>query len=154
MCLDVHRDSLVADITDDTSAEKRARFENSLEGIENIKAWLRENQCEHVVMESTGVYWVPLYTALEEAGFYVVLANAYHVKSIPGRVTDTTSSQWLTQAPRGAGWLSPACVSERSIRELRELTRLRVKLVQTRADFKNRCRRVLERVNIRLGSRL
>jgi transposase len=63
--VDVHRDSLVADIADDAaSAEERARFENSLDGIENMKAWLRENQYEHVVMESTGVYWVPLYIAL------------------------------------------------------------------------------------------
>jgi len=151
--VDVHRDSLVADIIGDASAEKRARFENSLEGIESMKAWLRENQCEHVVMESTGVYWVPLYTALEEAGFHVVLANAYYVKSIPGRVTDTTSSQWLAQLLR-SGFVKPSYVPERGIRDLRELTRLRVKLVQTRADFKNRCHRILESVNIRLGSRL
>jgi len=151
--VDVHRDSLVADIADDASTEKRARFENSLEGIENMKIWLRENECEHVVMESTGVYWVPLYTALEEAGFHVVLANAYKVKSTPGRVTDTTSAQWLAQLLR-SGFVKPSYVPERRIRDLRELTRFRVKLVQTRADFKNRCHKVLERVNIRLGSRL
>ncbi len=105
--VDVHRDSLVADIIGDASAEKRARFENSLEGIENIRAWLRENECEHVVMESTGVHWVPLYTALEEAGVHVVLANAYKVKSTPGRMTDTTSAQWLAQLLR-SGLLSRA----------------------------------------------
>jgi transposase len=150
--VDVHEDLLVAGIVDDT-AVKEAEFEYSLEGIESIKAWLRENDCKHVVMESTGVYWVPLYTALEEAGFHVVLANAYHVKSIPGRVTDKTSSEWLAKLLRSE-LVNPSYVPERGIRELRELTRFRVKLVQARTAFKNRCHKILRRVNIRLGSRL
>ncbi|MBS7270345.1 MAG: IS110 family transposase, partial [Candidatus Freyarchaeota archaeon] len=150
--VDVHKDILVANITDGITVEE-ARFENSLEGIENIKAWLREHGCKHVVMESTGVYWVPLYLALEESGFQVVLANAYKVKGTPGRITDTTSAEWLAQLLI-SGFIKPSYVPEGRIRDLRELTRMRVKLVQTRTAFKNRCHRVLRKVNIRLGSKL
>jgi transposase len=104
-------------------------------------------------MESTSVYWVPLYLALEEAGFDPILANAHQVKAIPGRKTDQSSSEWLAHLLRG-GQIKPSYVPERRIREVRELTRLRVKLVESRTAFKNRCQKILNRVNIRLGSRL
>ena len=104
-------------------------------------------------MESTSVYWVPLYLALEESGFDVMLANAHHVKSIPGRKTDQSSSEWLAHLLRG-DQIKPSYVPEKRLRELRELTRLRVKYVQNRTAFKNRCQKVLNRVNIRLRSKL
>jgi len=71
-----------------------------------------------VVMESTGVYWVPLYTALEEAGFHVVLVNAYHAKGTPGRVTDKTSSERLAKLLR-SGLVNPSYVPEKKIRDLK-----------------------------------
>jgi transposase len=91
--------------------------------------------------------------ALEEAGFEVMLANAHQVKAIPGRKTDQSSSEWLAHLLRG-GQIKPSYVPEKRLRDLRELTRLRVKLVENRTAFKNRCQKVLNRVNIRLGSRL
>ena len=100
-----------------------------------------------VGMESSRVYWVPLYSALEEAGFNIVLANARQVKAIPGRLR--VAGHLLRN-----GLIKPSYVPERRLRELRELTRLRVRLVHTRTAFENRYHKILNRVNIRLGSRL
>jgi len=150
--VDVHRDLLVATILNESSKETK-RFVNDANDINNLKEWLKTHECRQAVMESTSIYWVPLYLALEDAGFDVMLANAHQVKGIPGRKTDQSSSEWLAHLLRG-GQVKPSYVPEKRVRELRELTRLRVKLVENRTAFKNRCQKVLNRVNIRLGSRL
>lgn len=150
--VDVHRDLLVATVLGGDSKETK-RFVNDENGIDSLKGWLKTGKCRRAVMESTCIYWVPLYLALEESGFEVFLANAHQVKAIPGRKTDQSSSEWLAHLLRG-GQIKPSYVPEKWVRELRELTRLRVKLVQSRTAFKNRCHKVLNRVNIRLGSRL
>lgn len=150
--IDVHRDLLVATILNDQLKETR-RFVNDQDDINSLKNWLKTHTCKRAAMESTSIYWVPLYIALEEAEFDVMLANAHQVKAIPGRKTDQSSSQWLAHLLRG-GQIKPSYVPEKRLRELRELTRLRVKLVENRTAFKNRCQKVLNRANIRLGSRL
>ena len=150
--VDVHRDTLVATILSDQTKETR-HFENNLDDMHKAVDWLKTRECKRAVMESTSVYWVPLYLALEEAGFDVTLANAHQVKAIPGRKTDQSSSEWLAHLLRG-GQIKPSYVPPKSLRELRELTRLRVKLVQNRTAFKNRCQKMLNRVNIRLRSKL
>jgi len=152
--VDVHRDLLVATILCGETEEKETKnFVNDADDIDKIKTWLKTRNCKRAVMESTSVYWVPLYLALEEAGFDVMLANAHQVKGIPGRKTDQSSSEWLAHLLRG-GQIKPSYVPGKSLRELRELTRLRVKYVQNRTAFKNRCQKVLNRVNIRLRSKL
>jgi transposase len=152
--VDVHRDLLVATILSGESDNKETiNFVNDPNNIEKLKDWLRTRECNRAVMESTSVYWVPLYLALEESGFDVMLANAHQVKGIPGRTTDQSSSQWLAHLLRG-GQIKPSYVPDKRLRELRELTRLRVKYVQNRTAFKNRCQKVLNRVNIRLRSKL
>jgi len=103
-------------------------------------------------MESSGVYRAALYCTLEDE-FDVVLANPRHVKAIPGRKTDQSDSEWLANLLRN-GLVKPSYVPDKRTRQLRELTRLRVKLVETRTDFKNRCHKILERANIRLSSAL
>jgi|WetSurMetagenome_2_1015567.scaffolds.fasta_scaffold14151_3 transposase len=150
--IDVHRDLLVATILNGENQQTK-RFINDANDINNLKTWLKTNECNQAVMESTSIYWVPLYLGLEESKFDVTLANAHQVKAIPGRKTDQSSSEWLAHLLRG-GLIKPSYIPERRIRELRELTRLRVKLVENRTAFKNRCQKVLNRVNIRLGSRL
>jgi transposase len=135
------------------SLKEAGRFINDADGINGVKEWLKQYGCNRVVMESSGIYWVSLYLALEDAGFDVLLANAWRVKGIPGRKTDQSDSEWLAHL-LGSGLVKPSYVPEKRVRELRELTRLRVKLVGTRTAFKNRCHKVLNRVNIRLGSRL
>jgi transposase len=150
--VDVHRDLLVSTILNGELKETK-RFVNDQDDINNLKNWLKTHECKRAVMESTSIYWVPLYLALEEAGFEVMLANAHQVKAIPGRKTDQSSSEWLAHLLRG-GQIKPSYVPEKGLRDLRELTRLRVKLVENRTAFKNRCQKVLNRVNIRLSSRL
>jgi len=150
--VDVHKDLLVVTILISSSKETR-RFTNDVDGINNLKEWLKANECKRVVMESSGIYWISLYLALEDAGFDVSLANARQVKAIPGRKTDQSSSEWLAHLLR-SGLVKPSYVPEKRLRELRDLTRLRVKLVGTATAFRNRCHKVLNRVNIRLGSRL
>ncbi len=150
--VDVHRDLLVATILCGENKESK-HFENSSDDIEKLKEWLKKQECKRAVMESTSIYWVPLYLALEESGFDAVLANAHQVKGIPGRKTDQSDSEWLAHLLR-SGMIKPSYVPEKRLRELRELTRLRVKYVQNRTAFKNRCQKVLNRVNIRLRSKL
>jgi transposase len=88
-----------------------------------------------------------------EDEFNVVLANPRHVKAIPGRKTDQSDGEWLANLLRN-GLVKPSYVPDKRARQLWELTRLRVKFVETRTDFKNRCHKILERANIRLSSAL
>jgi len=104
------------------------------------------------VTESIGVYRIPIYAALEDE-FEVKLANAQGTRKIAGRKTDQSDSEWLAYLLR-AGLIEANYVPERSIRVLRELTRLRTKMVQNRTDYKNRVHKVLQRCNLRLGSKL
>jgi transposase len=152
--VDVHRDLLVTTILSGESEAKETRhFVNDADNIDKLKEWLKTSECKRAVMESTSIYWVPLYLALEETGFDVVLANAHQVKGVAGRKTDQSSSEWLAHLLRG-GLIKPSYVPDKRLRELRELTRLRVKYVQNRTGFKNRCQKVLNRVKIRLRSKL
>jgi transposase len=123
--VDVHRDSLVATIISEPSKETR-RFVNDVDDINSMKEWLNEHECRRVAMESSGIYWVPLYLALEEASLDALLANAHQVKRVPGRKTDQSDSEWLAFLLR-SGLIKPSYVPEKRVRELRDLTRLRVK---------------------------
>lgn len=97
--VDVHRDGFVATILSSKGCETR-KFVKDLKGVEAFKAWLRENKCGAVVMESTGVYWIPLYTGLE-GEFDVKLANAQRTRKVAGRKTDQSDSEWLAYLLRG-----------------------------------------------------
>jgi len=149
--VDVHRDNFVATILTSRGCETRS-FEKTVDEIEAFKAWLKAKKCRAVAMESTGVYWIPLYAALEDE-FDVKLANAERTRRTAGRKTDQSDSEWLAYLLR-AGLIEASYVPGRKIRVLRELTRLRTKMVQNRTDYKNRVHKVLQRCNIRLGSKL
>ena len=149
--VDVHKDGFVAAILTSRGCETRD-FEKSLEDIEAFKAWLKAKKCRAVAMESTGVYWIPLYAALEDE-FDLMLANPERTRKTPGRKTDQSDAEWLAYLLR-AGLIEASYVPERKVRVLRELTRLRTKMVQNRTDYKNRIHKVLQRCNIRLGSKL
>jgi transposase len=152
--IDVHRDTLVATILDGQNEEKQTqKFQNNIQDIENLKQWLTQTQCQTVVMESTGIFWVTLYLTLEEAKLNVMLANAYRVKGIAGRKTDQTDSEWLAYLAR-AKLIKPSYVPTKQLRELRLLTRLRTKYMQNRTQYKNRCQAILSRVNISLGTKI
>jgi transposase len=121
-----------------------------LEDLRALATWLAETHTTHVVMESTGVYWQPVYNVLEEA-FTVWLVNAKHVKNVPGRKTDVKDSEWLAQL-LGAGLLQPSFIPDRPQRELRELVRYRLSLVDERSRTANRIQKVLEDANLKLGA--
>jgi transposase len=101
-------------------------------------------------MEATGVYWKPVYNILE-SGFDLMLVNAKHIKAVPGRKTDVRDAEWIAQLLQH-GLLQPSFVPRSQVRELRELTRHRTKLVQQRASVINRIQKVLEDANIKLAS--
>jgi transposase len=115
-----------------------------------LASWLGEYQVEHIAMESTGVYWYPVYNLLED-GCTVVLVNPQHIKAVPGRKTDVKDSEWLADLLRH-GLLKASFIPPQPIRELRELTRYRKRLVQERTQAANRLQKVLESANLKVGA--
>jgi transposase len=112
--------------------------------------WLLQEGVTHVAMESTGVYWKPIYNILE-GRFTILLVNARHVKNVPGRKTDVKDCQWLAELLQ-CGLLKGSFIPDRAQREFRDLTRHRAKLVDQRASVVNRVHKVLEDANIKLGA--
>jgi transposase len=115
-----------------------------------LRQWLLAQCCTHLAMESTGVYWKPVYAILEGA-LEIVVANAQHVKKVPGPKTDVKEAEWLADL-LCHGLLRPSFIPPQPIRELRDLTRYRRKLVQSQATERNRLLKVLESANIKLAS--
>lgn len=115
-----------------------------------LAAWLAEASVTHVAMESTGVYWKPVYNLLEEQ-FTLLWVNAQHLQRVPGRKTDVKDSEWLADLLRH-GLLKASFVPDREQRELRELTRYRTKLVEERVAEINRLQKILEGANLKLAS--
>ncbi len=118
--------------------------------LEALRAWLVENECTQAVMESTGSYWKPLLNVLE-ANIAIVLANARHVKNVPGRKSDVLDCQWLAQLLR-YGLIRGSFIPPRDIRNLRDLTRRRRQLIGAATAEKNRIQKLLEDANIKLRS--
>lgn len=148
--LDVHKESLTACI-DGVGIKKEIRtYRTFTNELLKLKEWLKGNGVSHVAMESTGVYWKPVFNILEE-DFEVILVNARHVKYVPGRKTDVCDSEWLCKLLRN-GLVRGSFIPPRDIRELRDLTRYRRKLVQSISAEKNRIQRVLEDANIKISS--
>jgi transposase len=123
------------------------------EDIEEAKEWLRKDGCMNGVMESTGIYWVPIYADFKEAGFNLSVANAQQVKAVPGRKSDHNDAEWLAYLLR-AELIKPSYIPDEKHQELRTLTRLRTKLVQTQTSFKNRAHKILQLCNIRISSKV
>lgn len=152
--LDIHKKFLVAcrvhrDEQGHSHQEVR-KFDTMLGDLEALAAWLAGTNTTHVVMESTGVFWQPVYNVLEER-FTTWVVNAKHVKNVPGRKTDVKDSEWLAQLLR-AGLLRPSFIPARPQRELRELVRYRVSLVEERSRVVNRIQKVLEDANLKLSA--
>jgi transposase len=115
-----------------------------------LSDWLRDFRVEHVAMESTGAYWKPVYNILED-DFKILLANAQHMKTVPGRKTDVKDAQWIAEL-HAHGLLRPSFVPKLEQRALREMTRTRTTLLSERARLANRIQKVLEDANIKLAS--
>ena len=152
--LDVHKKTVVAcRITTTEGAEpvKEIRtFGTMTADLLALADWLQEGGCTHVAMESTGVYWRPVYNLLE-GRFELLVVNAQHIKAVPGRKTDVKDAAWIAELLRH-GLLRGSFIPSKPQRQLRELTRYRSTLVQDRARALNRLQAVLEDANLKLAS--
>lgn len=153
--LDVHKKTVVACVltTDETGrVHKETRtFRTMTRDLEGLCAWLCACRVEQVALESTGVYWWPVFTILEEAGLGVILVNPQHVKAVPGRKTDARDAEWLADLLRH-GLLKASFIPPAEVRRLREVTRYRTSEVQARTAEINRLQKVLESANLKLGA--
>lgn len=125
-------------------------FSTMSKGLHELEAWLQAASCTHVAMKSTGVYWKPVYHVLEES-CDIKLANAQRIKNVPGRKTDISDAEWIAKLLR-SGLIEGCFVPPQDIRELRDLTRHRKKMVNHATAEKNRIQKVLESAGIKLGS--
>lgn len=151
--LDVHQRSVVAcrivlDTAGQSSQEMRT-FGSMTADLLQLSDWLRAGQVTHVAMESTGVYWKPVFNILEDS-FEVLLVNAKHIKFVPGRKTDVKDAQWIAELLQH-GLLKASFIPPQTQRDLRELVRYRTHLVDERAREINRVHKVLEDANLKLG---
>lgn len=152
--LDVHKQSVFAcriysDEVGEVVREVR-KFGTFTGELLALSDWLAEVGVTHVAMESTGEYWKPIYNVLE-GQFELVVANAQHLKAVPGRKTDVKDAEWIAQLLRH-GLVKASFVPTQEQRDLRELTRLRSTVVADRARTLNRLQKVLEQCNIKLAS--
>lgn len=151
--LDIHKKLIVACMLSRTpqGVQKEIRtFSTMLSDLFRLRDWLKASDCQMVAMESTGVYWKPIWNVLEEE-LELLLVNAAHIKAVPGRKTDTKDAEWIADLLQH-GLLRASFVPPRPQRELRELTRYRTKLVEERARLVNRMQKVLEDGNVKLSS--
>lgn len=149
--LDVHKKVVVATIDGEGIKKQTREFGTVTSSLTELRDWLLDNRITHVAMESTGVFWKPVYNVLEPGGMTVWIVNAAHVKNVPGHKTDKKDSAWLCKLLL-AGLLKPSYIPAKEQRELRDLTRYRTTLIRSNASNKNRIIRVLEDANIKLSS--
>jgi len=159
--LDVHKETVVACVRvvgSNGCVDQQVRtFVTTTRGLLELGDWLAEQNVAAIAMESTGVYWKPVWNLLEgrmnqpSQVMNLMLVNAHHIKNVPGRKTDVKDCQWIAQL-LAAGLLSPSFVPPRPQRELRDLTRQRTQLIGDKARVANRLQKVLEDCNIKLAS--
>ena len=146
--LDVHAKTVVACRIVQGKKEIRT-FSTMTDELLQLADWLTAAGCTHVAIESTGVYWKPVFNILE-GSFTVILVNARHIKAVPGRKTDVRDSEWWADLLRH-GLLKASFIPPPEIRAFRELTRYRQSLVKEHTAVANRIQKVLESANIKLG---
>lgn len=152
--LDVHKETVVACrrvVADGRATSEVDTFSTTTAGLLALSEWLGAAGCTHVAMEATGVYWKPVWHILSEGGFTLVLANAAHVKNVPGRKTDVADAGWLADL-LAHGLIRSSFVPPREVAELRGLLRTRKQLVRESASHIQRLQKTLEDANIKLDS--
>ena len=151
--LDIHKDTVVGcrRVMEGAAVRREVRsFPTTTRGLLALADWLREAGCTHVAMESTGVYWKPVWHVLE-GELELVLANAAHIKNIPGRKSDVNDATWIADL-LAHGLIRSSFVPPGPIQELRDLTRTRKQLVREVVQHQQRIQKVLEDANIKLDS--
>ena len=147
---DIHKKFLVATILSRDGTQISERFGMKLDDLLKFKEWVLENNCEQVAVESTGVYWVPIHTVLEDK-IEVIVANPYQIKHTPGRKTDQRDSEWIAELCL-KGMIEPSRIFPKEDRELRTLTRARENLVNNCTQMKSRIHQALESSCIKMSS--
>jgi len=152
--LDVHKETVVACLRvvsgDEVIREVRT-FETTTASLMALSEWLAKNGCTHVAMEATGVYWKPVWHILDDGDFQLILANAAHVKNVPGRKTDVNDATWLADL-LAHGLIRASFVPDTQTQELRTLLRTRKQLVREKSSHILRVQKMLEDANIKLDS--
>lgn len=158
--LDVHKEVLVACLLKGSVDEEPEpiiqEFPTLLNGLEEFKEWLIKHNCRDVAMESTGVYWYPIYNVLEsifsdDGGLRIIVANPHHMKNVPGKKTDIKDAHWIATLLR-AGLLTASYIPPRDIRELRDWTRYRDIIVKEMVGHKNRIEKFLQQCGFKLST--
>jgi len=126
-------------------------FATTTEGLLALLDWLTGSRVTHVAMEATGVYWTPVWKILSEGEFGLVVANAAHIKQVPGRKTDMNDAMWIADL-QACGLIKASFVPEENVQELRSLTRTRKQLVREQTRHVQRIEKTLEEANIKLGA--
>jgi len=152
--LDVHKDTVVAcvRIVADGKTKRECRtFATTTEQLAELRSWLEECRCTHVAMEATGVYWMPVFRILGEGKFELTVANAAHIKNVPGRKTDMNDAMWIADL-LACGLIKASFVPPEEMQELRALTRTRKQLVREQTRHVQRIEKTLAEANIKLDS--
>jgi transposase len=150
--LDVHKDTVTACprlVIDGKILKEVRTFATTTAGLISLSEWLAENKCTHVAMEATGVYWKPVWHILSDGGFELVLANAAHIKNVPGRKSDVKDSDWISDL-LAHGLIRPSFVPDGPTQEMRTLLRTRKQLSREKASHILRIQKTLEDANIKL----
>lgn len=148
--LDVHKKAVTACVITPKGKEIRT-FGTMTRDLLGMADWINSQNCTHVAMESTGVYWKPIYNILEQLGLELLVINAKHIKNVPGHKTDVKDAAWIADLLRH-GLLKGSYIPNREQRELRELVGYRKSLVEERSREVNRVQKVLEGAGIKLAS--
>src|SRR5215467_13756156 len=152
--LDVHKETVVATVRVMAGAkvERECRtFATTTAGLRALLAWLTEARCSHVAMEATGVYWKPVWNILSDGEFELIVANAAHIKNVPGRKTDVNDATWIADL-LACGLIRGSFVPDEKFQELRALQRTRKQLVREQTSHIQRLQKTLEEANIKLDS--
>ena len=150
--LDVHKDTIVACVrcVSPPAHHEVRSFDSTTRALLELADWLAAHGCTHVAMEATGIYWKPVWHVLED-GFELILANAQHIRNVPGRKTDVNDAMWIADL-LAHGLIRSSFVPPAAIQELRDLTRTRKQLVREISQHSLRIQKVLEDANLKLGS--
>ena len=152
--LDVHKDTVVAcvrHVMNGTVKREVRTFKTTTKELLALSEWLAAKGCTHIAMEATGIYWKPVWHILSDGDFALVLANAAHVKNVPGRKTDVNDATWLADL-LAHGLIRGSFVPDQQTQEMRDLLRTRKQLVRERSRHVQRLQKTLEDANIKLDS--
>ena len=152
--LDVHKDSVVACVrlVIDGRAKRECRtFDTTTVGLLALREWLVSSRCELIAMEATGVYWMPIWKILSDGDYAMIVANAAHIKAVPGRKTDVNDATWIADLA-AFGLIRASFVPDEQLHELRTLMRTRKQLVREQSGHVQRIQKTLTEANVRMDS--